>query len=88
MFVPEEMLNRYFERRKRDLEECVRHLREGKMNFIEKVGHQLKGNAVTFGYPELSLIGKELEIAAQEGKKEQVSAAIGKFREWVDVHIS
>lgn len=88
MLVPDEMLNRYFERRKRDLEECVRHLREGKMNFIEKVGHQLKGNAVTFGYPELSTIGKELEIAAQEGKSEQVAVAIDKFRVWIDVHIS
>ncbi len=88
MFVPDEMLSRYFERRKRDLEECVRHLREGKMSFIEKVGHQLKGNAVTFGYPELSTIGKELEIAAQEGKTDQVAVVIDKFRNWVDVHIN
>ncbi len=88
MDVPEEMMNRYFERRKRDLEECVRHLRDGKLNFIEKVGHQLKGNADTFGYPELSEIGKELEVAAQEGSHDQISFAIDKFRDWVDVHIS
>ncbi len=88
MFVPEEMLNRYFDRRKRDLEECVKHLREGKLNFIEKVGHQLKGNAVTFGYPELSEIGKELEVAAQEGSLEELNVVIEKFRDWVEVHLS
>ncbi len=88
MFVPEDMLGRYFERRKRDLDECVKHLREGRLNFIEKVGHQLKGNAVTFGYPELSEIGKELEVAAQEGSHDEILVVIDKFRDWVDVHLS
>ncbi|MES2528407.1 MAG: Hpt domain-containing protein [Bdellovibrionota bacterium] len=88
MDVPEEMLNRYVERRRRDLEECVRHLRDGKLNFIEKVGHQLKGNADTFGYPELSEIGKELEVAAQKGSHDQILFVIDKFRDWVDVHVS
>ena len=70
MMVPDEILVKYRQRRQRDLEDCVRHVREGKMNFIEKVGHQLKGNALTFGYPELSLIGEELEAAATAEEEE------------------
>jgi HPt (histidine-containing phosphotransfer) domain-containing protein len=88
MMVPDEMLVKYRQRRQRDLEDCVRHVREGKMNFIEKVGHQLKGNALTFGYPELSLIGEELEAAAKEGRQDQIWSAINKFRMWVHIHLS
>ena len=88
MQVPDEMMNRYFERRKRDLVQCIEHLRNGDLNFIEKVGHQLKGNGVTFGYPELSAIGGELEVAAQTGDHRIISKAMNKFSEWVDVHLS
>lgn len=88
MDVPDEMMARYFERRKRDLEECVRHLQKGDLNFIEKVGHQLKGNGVTFGYPELSLIGTELERAARDRNDTEISTALNKFSDWVEVHLS
>ncbi len=88
MQVPDEIMTRYFERRKRDVEECIRHLRSGDMRFIEKVGHQLKGNGVTFGYPELSEIGSEMETAAQSGDKIVISRAVEKFSDWVEVHLS
>jgi HPt (histidine-containing phosphotransfer) domain-containing protein len=88
MFVPDEMKLRYFERRKRDLDECVQHLKAGDLSFIEKVGHQLKGNAVTFGYPELADIGKDLEEAAREGDLRIATQAVDKFSEWVNTQIS
>jgi HPt (histidine-containing phosphotransfer) domain-containing protein len=88
MQVPEEILIRYFERRKRDVEDCIEHLRSGDMRFIEKVGHQLKGNGVTFGFPELSSIGTELEVAAQSGDKSDISQVVGKLSDWVENHLS
>lgn len=88
MQVPDQMLIRYFERRKRDLDECIQHLKNGDLRFIEKVGHQLKGNGVTFGYPELSTIGNELEVAAQSGDHHVISNAMNKFSEWVEGHLS
>ncbi len=88
MQVPDEMMIRYFERRKRDLMECVEHLKKGDIHFIEKVGHQLKGNGVTFGYPELSKIGGELEVAAQSGDHQVISKAMNKFSQWVDGHLN
>ena len=88
MHVPDEMMARYFERRKRDLTECIEHLKKGDLRFLEKVGHQLKGNGVTFGYPELSDIGGELEVAAQSGDHSVISKAMNKFSHWVDLHLS
>ncbi|MFL5786045.1 MAG: Hpt domain-containing protein [Bacteriovoracaceae bacterium] len=88
MFVPDEMKLRYFERRKRDLDECVQHLKSGDLTFIEKVGHQLKGNGDTFGYPELADIGKELEEAARVGDLQIAAKAVNKFSDWVNTQIS
>lgn len=88
MNVPDEMMLRYFERRKHDLDECLHHLRKGDLAFIEKVGHKLKGNGVTFGYPELSEIGEELESTARAQDNAGLGEALGKFSEWVEVHLS
>jgi len=88
MQVPDEMKIRYFERRKRDLDECIKNLKSGNLHFIEKVGHQLKGNGVTFGYPELSEIGGELEVAAQSGDHRVISNAMNKLSKWVEIHLS
>lgn len=88
MHVPGEMLTRYFERRKRDLHECIEHLKSGDLNFIEKVGHQLKGNGVTFGFPELSEIGGELETAARSGNEAAISQVMGKFSDWVEMNLN
>ena len=88
MHVPDEMKIRYFERRKRDLVACAEHLQKGDLHFLEKVGHQLKGNGVTFGYPELSDIGGQLEVAAQSGDHRVISKAMNKFSHWVEDHLS
>lgn len=88
MQVPDEIKTRYFERRKRDLDQCIEYLKRGELGFIEKVGHQLKGNGVTFGYPELSLIGGKLEVAAQSGDTSEISQLVGKLSDWVSVHLN
>ena len=88
MLVPDEMKLRYFDRRKRDLDECVQHLKSGDLSFIEKVGHQLKGNGETFGHPELADIGRELEEAAREGDLKFVTKAVTKFSDWVNTQLS
>lgn len=83
MEVPSEIMIRYIERRKRDLEECLSSLRKHSYEDIERVGHQLKGNGATFGHPELSTIGKKLEQAAQVQDLENLEIALKEFSQWV-----
>ncbi len=83
MEVPSEIMNRYLDRRKRDLEECLSSLARQNYQDIEKVGHQLKGNGSTFGHPELSEIGKKLEIAAHAHDLEGLEKALNEFSGWV-----
>ncbi len=55
---------------------------------IEKVGHQLKGNGLTFGHADLSSIGSHLEIAAAAGNIIELERAIKDFSHWVNQNIN
>lgn len=87
MEVPEEIQARYMERRKKDLETCLLSLEKKNFNEIEKVGHQLKGNGLTFGYSELSSIGTHLEQAASKRNMTELEKALKDFSSWVNQHI-
>ena len=64
--IPKEAVMKYLERRKGDIENCRQSLLSGDLKICETVGHQLKGNGSMFGFPEISTVGKSLEIAAKE----------------------
>lgn len=83
MQVPYDLMARYIERRKQDLEDCMASLANKQFDEIERVGHQLKGNGATFGHPELSSIGKKLEQAAQVHNIEELETALKEFSQWV-----
>lgn len=83
MQVPYDLMARYIERRKQDLEDCMASLANKQFDEIERVGHQLKGNGATFGHPELSSIGKKLEQAAQVQNIEELETALKEFSQWV-----
>ena len=87
MEVPEEIQARYMERRKKDLEVCLHSLEKKNFTEIEKVGHQLKGNGVTFGYSDLSQIGSHLERAASLADLSAIEKALKDFSNWVNKHI-
>lgn len=84
MEVPNEIMSRYIERRRHDLEVCLLFVEKQQYKEIEKIAHQLKGNGLTFGYPELSIIGKRLEIAAQAEDLKIVEASLVELSKWVN----
>ena len=59
--IPQEALTKYIERRKADLETCKKALQQKDFDAIARVGHQVKGNATTFGFDALSTIAIDLE---------------------------
>lgn len=86
MEVPAEIQARYLQRRKQDLETCIHSLQVKNFNELEKVGHQLKGNGETFGYAELSVIGRHLEYAAHQRDMEELEKVLENFSSWVSQH--
>lgn len=62
-----------------DIERLRISLEQGDYSFAQKVGHQVKGNAVTFDVPQIALIGFQMEKAAQKKDKETVKILIQKM---------
>jgi HPt (histidine-containing phosphotransfer) domain-containing protein len=62
--VPPELKTKYLSKRILEIELIRRQIQLGDFSLAEKVGHQVKGSATTFGFSFLSEIGEELENAA------------------------
>ncbi len=83
MEVPKELMAKYIKNRKQDFDGCLIFYTQQEFKKIEKVGHQLKGNGSTFGHPELSTIGKNLEEAAKVEDTDSLNAALKDFSHWI-----
>ncbi len=79
MQVPAELKIRYLDRRLQDIERLRATLEQDDYSFAQKLGHQVKGNAVTFEVPQIAGIGLEMEIAALKKDKEKVKILIQKM---------
>jgi signal transduction histidine kinase/CheY-like chemotaxis protein/GAF domain-containing protein len=55
-------------------------LAEGDLAQVARYGHQVKGSAATFGFPEIGELGASLERAANEGGGPQVTGAASALR--------
>jgi HPt (histidine-containing phosphotransfer) domain-containing protein len=88
MEVPMDIQFRYMERRKKDLEVCLLNLEKKNFPELEKVGHQLKGNGLTFGHADLSSIGSHMEEAAASKDLSELEEALKEFSLWVNHHLN
>lgn len=79
MDVPHEMRVSYYKRRLEDHAKCLQAIEAQKTEFIETVGHQMKGNAEPYGFDELAVIGKDLELAAKAKDWQKIKNLVEKF---------
>ncbi|RZA09706.1 MAG: Hpt domain-containing protein [Proteobacteria bacterium] len=82
MVIPEEMRKKYLERRRRDIEELSTASEAADTGPFIRVGHQLKGNALTFGYQELADVGARMEEAALAENWEEARACLSLLKSW------
>lgn len=78
-----EILAKYYSRRREDLELCRKSLVTEDYSVIERIGHRLKGNGVTFGYPELSKLGEEMETSARNSDVSRMRQSVSSLESWV-----
>lgn len=83
MNLPPELRQNYIERRKKDLEALKQAILDKDFMVAQRVGHQLKGNGVTYGFPLLSEIGQEMEAFAKQGNLSGVQESIHRLEEWL-----
>jgi HPt (histidine-containing phosphotransfer) domain-containing protein len=74
----------YLLRRTQDLRNIAEAIKSGNFSRIQTIGHQLKGNAVSFGFDELSEIGRDLEAAAEAKDLEDLSRILKRAQLYLD----
>lgn len=79
MQVPVELKIKYLKRRIQDIENLKYSLEQDDYSLAMKLGHQVKGNAVTFEFPQMAFIGVEIESAAKRRDKERVKILVQKM---------
>lgn len=85
MKVPIELKRRYLNRKLQDIQ-CLRTLID-KDDYSEalRLGHQVKGNAVTFEFPQMAIVGLEIENAAKRQDKEKVKLLLLKMETMIQM---
>lgn len=83
LILPEEAHARYLERRKMDLSSLRADLNSLGLEEFKRVGHQLRGNASSFGYPELEILGGLMEEAGRRHDKVSAKEHLEQFAAWV-----
>jgi len=83
MEISLELKKQYIARREKDLEDFVVAIDQKNAAYFIRVGHQLKGNALTYGFPELGLLGAKLEDAALTDNWDLIIICAASFKELV-----
>lgn len=81
--IPQEMIAKYVERRNTDLETLEQSLAANDLEKIKGIAHQIKGNALSFGFDDLNDIVVRMENAAVSNNQAILIATIQSFRNWV-----
>jgi HPt (histidine-containing phosphotransfer) domain-containing protein len=81
--IPNDLKKKYLERRKIDLSDCQSFYKSKDFGSIEKIGHKMKGNGGTFGYPEISTIGGKIEAACMKKDEKLIQEALSELASWV-----
>lgn len=71
----------YLERRRGDLLKAKQALSEGDFQTLQNMGHQWKGNAETFGFPDLGQLGARIEEAHDLDK---LAELVHEFESWLN----
>ena len=83
MELSTEQKQKYLTRRENDLRDCFTAIESKDVPILARIGHQMKGNAITFGFDPLSKIGQDLEDAARACDWAKVEAAVSQFKKYL-----
>lgn len=83
LIIPEEARIKYIERRKKDIDSLKSALELNTYEEFKRVGHQLKGNAASFGYMELEKVAIQMEQAGEKRDHLEATRQLEAFEQWL-----
>lgn len=81
--ITKSMIENYISRREEDLNKLKVSLYNNSVAEFNRVGHQLLGNASSFGFTSLEEIAHELDCLKLTELKAKGPLLIAKFSEWI-----
>ncbi len=85
-FITPEIQKTYLSRRNKDIQECTKRLAQADWFYFENLGHQLKGNASSFGYDDLTAIAKKIEAFGRDKDTQSLQTVLEDFKQWYQKH--
>lgn len=86
--IDQEIIKKYVTRRQEDFEKCLLAFAKRDYADIEMIGHKMKGNGTTFGFPELSELGESLETGALAKDHDLIKVKLDEFKVWLSTRSS
>lgn len=74
----------YLENRRKDIESILHLLQEGNFSEIRRIGHSMKGSGGGYGFHHISVIGQEIEKAAEAGDENGIRTAVNNLKNYLD----
>ncbi len=81
--LPKELYLSYVKHRKADLKLLEEALEKNKVDEFRRVGHQIRGNAVSFGFQELESLGDRLEALDMHSVITSGPDLLQELRNWI-----
>lgn len=75
----------YLEARRNELEEIWERIGQADLDTLRVIGHRLRGSGEGYGFREITLLGAQIEDAAQAGQLHVVREAAARLEEYVAV---
>jgi HPt (histidine-containing phosphotransfer) domain-containing protein len=79
----EQLLPRFIGHRARDVETIRRALRQPDFETIARLGHNMRGNGLSYGFPDIAAIGEAMETAANTGNPKGVLEHLAALEVWL-----
>lgn len=83
MDLPPELYQNYHKRRKADLERLRQAAQNNDVEPFNTLGHQLKGNAPTYGYDDLAELGKKMEALSAAELATKGPQLLSEMESWI-----
>lgn len=79
----EPIMPRYLEIREREQQALSKALAEDDMAEVRLIGHRTKGSGAAYGLPVVTEMGRNIEMAAQEGDRERAREYVQKLADYM-----
>ncbi len=78
-----DLLPKYVAHRERDVATLRAALAQGDFETMARIGHNLRGNGVSYGFPEIAALGEAMEQAVTARQARGIEAQVALLEEWL-----